>query len=398
MIFDFFSRKDKSTSIDNMQELDSLLEQSNQIKTDIKNLENKLAKINSRIEELKNKKLQQFDSVNVSNTYNSSVTPIIPRPLTIKGYESIRSVLIQHARELFGYKKIFYDYKTNFRDLGYYVGTDNWLLSKIGKELVFLQKFKWSTEEIDKIKSLIQTCEIALRQKQANDLIGYNKYVQVINSNFPIPKSPFTEEKPSDFFQDLESSLYINTYNYLYFMSSYLDVFMEVKKSEPKSQGWVPIPEGINVNEYFLQTLRMFYDLAMNGMSIAIIPICDENIMYRSLRAARENDYLSLYFYNNYVEDPKMVDIPKKLELIEEPTSSEQESVYKIEESNSTRTTTVNNNEISQSSGSTSTGSYQSYYAGGYGGSCWVSSHYRKGYWRNGYYVSGGYVRGHYRR
>ena len=69
MIFDFFSRKDQSTSIDNMQELDSLLEQSNQIKTDIKNLENKLAKINSRIEELKNKKRRNW-KVEIEKNWN----------------------------------------------------------------------------------------------------------------------------------------------------------------------------------------------------------------------------------------------------------------------------------------------------------------------------------------
>lgn len=384
MIFDFFSRKDNSTSIDNSQELDSLLKQSSLIKTEIKNLENKLAKINRRIEELGEKALPQADSIDVSNSYNISVPLIIPRPLTITGYESIRSVLISHARDLFNSKSISYDYKTNYIDLGYYVGTDNWLLSKIGKELVFLQNYKCSTEEIYKINSLIKTCEIAIRQQKANDQIGYNKYVQVINSNYPIPESPFSDEKPSDFFQDLESSLYINAYNYLYFMSSYLDVFKEAQKMEPKSNGWVPIPEGINVNEYFLQTLRMLYELAMNGMYIAIIPICDENIMYRSKNAALDNNYFSLYFYDNYVEDPKMVEIPKKLKIIEDATSIKQTSVTNIEESNSSRTA--------------STGSYHSNYVGGYGGSCWVSSHYRKGHWRNGHYVSGGYVRGHYRR
>ena len=189
MLFDFFSREDNGSSIYNSQELDSLLKQSSLIKTEIKNLENKLAKINRRIEELGKKALPQADSIDVSNSYNISVPLIIPRPLTITGYESIRSVLISHARDLFNSKSISNDYKTNYRDLGYYVGTDNWLLSKIGKELVFLQNYKCSTEEIYKINSLIKTCEIAIRQQKANDQIGYNKYVQVINSNYPIPES-----------------------------------------------------------------------------------------------------------------------------------------------------------------------------------------------------------------
>lgn len=191
MLLDFFSRKDNGSSIDNSQELDSLLKQSSLIKTEIKNLENKLAKINRRIEELGETALPQAGSIEVSNSHNSSVPLILPRPLTITGYESIRSVLISHARDLFKSKCISYDYKTNFRDLGYFVGTDNWLLSKIGKELVFLQNYKCSTDEIYKINSLIKTCEIAIRQQKANDQIGYNKYVQVINCNYPIPESPF---------------------------------------------------------------------------------------------------------------------------------------------------------------------------------------------------------------
>jgi hypothetical protein len=79
----------------------------------------------------------------------------------------------------------------------------------------------------------------------------------------------------------------------------------------------------------------------------------DENIIYRPKSAAQDGTYFSLFYYDDYVEEPTM----------------------EIEE----------NGEIPAST-------YDSF-----GGSTYVKSHYRSGYWRNGRYVSGGYVKGHYR-
>lgn len=296
-------------------------------------------------------------------TLETEAPPIIlPKPLAIKGYENVRNILWRHIKELIseGYSD---QYTFNL-----YIEKVARCLSYIGKEVVFEKVQPVENDEILKEwREIIETCRKINQYKKNNDQQGYIKMQNFFYQKQPKPNNPFDRMPPIDLFTQALSP-YIDACYLMYYLNAYKREFSSFNESEYeniiKEKGWreadffknfgyAIVVEEVEINDIFVSFMEMLYMLYTRGMKMLIVPVLEENIIYRPRRVAQDGKYFSLYYYDDYVEDPQMV------------TEEDEKSLN------------------------------SSYYSSG--GSTFVSGHYRSGYWRNGRYVSGGYVKGHYR-
>lgn len=287
---------------------------------------------------------------------------ILPKPLTIKGYEDVKNFLRQHIKDIFSE-----DY-TDLYKSNYYIEQVAKSLSKIGKELVFEKIQPVVDDDILKgWREIIETCRKINKYKENNDEQGFTKMLNFFYQKYPKPNNPFIESKPVDLFTQALSP-YSEAYLIMYYFGEYnrelsaynQNVYEEDRRERGCSHAdkyayldYAIVIDLTEINDMLIHFMEVLYMLAVKGWKLAIVPILDENIIYRPKRVAQDGTYFSLYYYDDYVEDPQM----------------------------------VTDEEVKMS--------VPSYYASG--GSTFVNGHYRSGYWRNGRYVSGGYVKGHYR-
>ena len=290
---------------------------------------------------------EPLDSVSDNDDEVTGVPPIVlPKPLKIKGYEKVEDFIWRHVNDIL----------TELRDPYYYRGIVNKIaisLSIIGKEIIFEKtECNKNEEQLKEWREIIATCNKIVSYKNNNDEQGYKKMVNFFYQRYPKPQSPFGLSQPTDFFAQ-SSSIYSDAFYLMFFMFSFKNELFKYNKQFWSDRDKVLSVDEIGINDILIDFMKMFYMLRLLGYSLAVVPIFDENIIYRPRRVAQDGHYFSLYYYDNYVEEPQM----------------------------------VTENEIKPVT--------PTYYASG--GSTYVNGHYRSGYWRNGRWVSGGYVKGHYR-
>ena len=273
---------------------------------------------------------------------------ILPKPLEINGFTKVEDFLYTHVVDL-----VPKNYNDHYQYYYFYIVKLARSLSLIGKELIFERIASIDDNEMLKEwRGIIDTCEKIIKYKKNNDKQGYTKMTNFFYQKYPKPINPFDSSTPVDLFIQVLTP-YSGAYHLMYYLQAYYIELLAYNKKNFSSFEHVFAIEKAEINDNFLDLMKMLYMLFAKGWKIAIVPILDENIIYRPKRVAQDGKFFSLYYYEDYVEEPQMV--------TEEGDNS----------------------------------SVPSYYASG--GSTFVNGHYRSGYWRNGRYVSGGYVKGHYR-
>lgn len=273
---------------------------------------------------------------------------IIPNPLKIKGYERFDRILLRYYDELFNYN--FYSPKTDIFHYyaGYFIPLSVLALSRVGKEIIAVKTAMPNDKSIKETKDIIETCWSICDSKHNGDESAYSRYVNFLTTKYPIPADPYTEEQPVDFTMDQGKSLYENAFYLLYFLKRYAHVYGLIDSVLMKVD---PNTITIGINEFFKYCLISILEFASHGYSLAIIPIMDENIIYRPKRLAQTETCKSFLYYDKYVEATSLIDSDQ----VETPSYS-------------------------------------------YKGGTIVSGHYRSGHYRNGHWVSGHWVSSHYRR
>lgn len=284
--------------------------------------------------------------VELSNNVNYDPIPVIvPKRLKIKNYEHCDAVAKRHYDKLFNISNINYDY--HFYG-GFFTCATILALTNVGKEVIAVKSAKPSLIAIKETKDIIETLWTICQTKEKGDLPAYNRYVDFLTAKYPIPGDPYTEDEPVDFCKDQTKPLYVNAFYLLYFLTRYAHTyrmdFHQLMRIEPRDVT-------IGINEIYKDCLISILEFAIHGYSFAIIPIMDENIMYRPQKLAQSNICKSFLYYDDYVETVSLIDSNK----VERP-------------------------EYTFTAGTV------------------VSGHYRSGHYRNGYWVSGHWVNSHYRR
>ena len=300
------------------------------------------------------KETEDFDNV--------ETTPpplIIPKPLTIVGYSNIYDVIDKNFSSFIYNKDNSSRYIAKYSTYDHVIPMLGDLIQNCGKEVLLVRCKPIKEEVFNENDSIIKTCKKICELRTSGDKQGLEKYLSYFIGKYPLPKNPFEEEKPVDFIQDEYNSIFNNAFFLLCFFNKYYKIF------ENKQQRLIFHPRfrytefnKVEINEGLVKLMEMLNELQYNGYKICIVPILDENILYRPKSAAQDGEVFSLLYYDKYVEIPEMEEIEKKEPLYSSYSSS-------------------------------SSFSY---------GSSYVSGHYRSGYMRNGKWVSGGYVKGHYRK
>lgn len=298
--------------------------------------------------------VEDYQSVSDVVDTKEKQTTIIPKPLDIEGFTKITDVIFYHLKELIPSTS----YSTPYRWYDDKLNAIAVALSLIGKELVLIKNEKRDSAKFDEWKKIIETCRKIASYHKKGDVIGYNKYLAFFCEKYPIPIRQFGDDALAFDFCLQNDSVYNDAFQLMY----YIDAFKTTIESDynsHRSEYWPNYPQHVIydkvlIDNTLVEFMEMIYMLRYErNFTIAILPILDENIIYRPKRVAQDGTCFSLFYYDDYVEEPTM----------------------EIEE----------NEEIHAST-------YHSL-----GGSTYVKSHYRCGHWRNGRYVSGGYVKGHYR-
>lgn len=340
--------------------------QVNNIKKQLSGMENALISLNTRIQRYKisfasclqpykeeNIELkvtqEQLPPISDSEDDETDAPPVIlPKPLTIKGYDDVNHVIWHHVKDILPER--YSDKYKYYQSTIYSIARS---LSLVGKEVV-LEKISCNEDEtkLKEWREIIETCRKIVEYKNKNDMMGYKKLLTFFYQKYPLPANPFKEENLSDFYTQA-NSIYIDSFHIFFFLRMFRNELSNRKEQFMWVFGEPFFVEKIEINDKFIKLLELLYILSIRGMKLSVVPIFDENIIYRPKRVAKDGKYFSFYYYDDYVEDPQMV------------TDDEIKS------------------------------SMPTYYAAG--GSTYVNGHYRSGYWRNGRWVSGGYVKGHYR-
>lgn len=297
----------------------------------------------------------EAESLDISEVDENNIhLPILPKPLEIEGYTSIKDVVCRHLSELVpssAYSSPYRWYEDKLKAIAV-------ALSLVGKEVVLIKNEDNANVNFEEWKRIIETCRKIATYEKKGDKIGYNKYLAFFCEKYPIPIRQFGDDALKFDFCLQNESVYNDAFQFMY----YIDAFKTTIQSDFNRNGfgyyWPNYPnhvifDKVVINNTLVEFMEMIFMLRYkHNFTIAILPVLDENIIYRPKREAQDETYFSLYYYDDYVEEPTM-EIEEKKDV-----------------------------------------SASTYYSGG---STYVKSHYRSGHWRNGRYVSGGYVRGHYR-
>lgn len=362
---DFSSSNDTNVSCEfNSDEICILLEEKRKIQNElvllrekIESLEKRKTEIDIQIKAISESRILQETNIEGDDIIDKekSVEGVIPKPLSIKGFDNIYWVISNHVEALVNSTMYAYPYKK----YGDKLITISNAFSYLGKEVLLIRIDKPDEKKMKEWKSIIDTCDKISNIHFNGDNEGYKKYLDFFLQKYPWPT--YSEETFSgpDFYLKNES-----VYEDAYLLMNYILRFKEQIRgiyNTHKKEYWNytdlhVLFNNCEIDYSFVAYMEMIYMLRQKGFTLAIVPILDENLLYRPKRVAQTGDIYSLYYFDDYVEDPFMV---------------------------------IDNNNISQGP--------SSYYSFS-GGSTYVSGHYRSGHWRNGRYVSGGYVRGHFRR
>lgn len=291
------------------------------------------------------------DAVVTKETY----TIVLPKPLEIEGFKEIQDIIFYHLKELIPSTS----YSTPYRWYDDKLNAIAVALSLVGKELLLIKKDAPEDGKFEEWRKIIETCRKIATYKRKGDKQGYNKYLSFFCEKYPIPNLQFDDDTlPLDFFLQ-NDSVYVDAYQLMYYVNAFKKTIESDYKNCSSDKYWPNYPkhvifDKIEIDDVLVEYMEMIYMLRYeHNFTIAIIPVLDENIIYRPKREAQDGTYYSLFYYDDYVEEPTM-----EFEEKDEVSTS----IYHCS-----------------------------------GGSTFVKGHYRSGYWRNGRYVSGGYVKGHYR-
>ena len=297
------------------------------------------------------------------NAETTAPPTIIPKPLTIKGYEDFYNVIYRNLSSLsfsrvqekdkerhMVYTPRSFNSKTDIAHLGY-------LLKDCGKEILLIKCDQIEEEEFEDNEKVINTCKRICELKESGDKPGLEKYLTYFLTKYPQPRNPFDNENPVDFIQDEYVSVYNTGFYLMYFLNRYYNAF-DKSNVYKLVRSWHAMLQKVEINEALITLMNILNDLLYFGYRMCIVPINDKNILYRPKSAAQDGDVFSLLYYDKYIEIPEMESSEKK-----------EENLY-------------------SAYGTTAESSY---------GTSYVNGHYRSGYMRNGRWVSGGYVKGHYR-
>lgn len=345
--------------------LHSLLDEKNNIQNELASLRDKILALEKRKTDI-DIEIQRISAANI-NQYleeedddaidkETKVVGVRPKPLSIRGYDKIYWVLHKHIEALVNG---FTMYSHPYTFYSHRIIAISYTFSYLGKEVLLVKNDKKNEKQMEEWRSIIDTCKKICEIENSGDREGYKKYLDFFLQKYSWPTYPEETFSGPDLYLKNES-----VYEDAYLLLNYLIRFNEqIRKifNTNKDEFWRFISEDVLLDEckidnIFVRYMEMIYMLQYHGYTLAIVPILDENIIYRPKRIAQNENIYSLYYYDEYVEDPQMVGT-------EESQSPSTSSYYSVS-----------------------------------GGSTYVSAHYRSGHWRNGRYVKGGYVKGHYRR
>lgn len=321
------------------------------IEVEISKIESQIAELNQQLYILKQQLCGMNETIEESNDQEISESPtcVVPNDLKISGYEHLCDNLYRHINNRFG-NHPKEDYHIQDHLLDYAI-----LLSTVGREtLVIKNRQPLSEEEVSEGKSTIETWRKCVHLRNLGDFAGYEKYKTYLLAKFPIPNNP-GDSTPIDFAEDQSTSLFCNSANLLYFLCHFAQEGTEYNNKQKASRYQSPyireiaIPSNDFFSEYFIGCLEVIFQLACDGYSLAVVPIQDADIQYRSKSSAQDGTVFSFLYHDEYVDDPQMVS---------------PESVVTYQYRNSTV----------------------------------VSGHYRCGHMRNGHWVNGCMVRTHSRK
>lgn len=299
------------------------------------------------------------DQKDNSESQSLEIPPtIIPKNLDIKYYKCVYNIA-NIGTELFDRHFWRPD-----------IATISMLLSFIGKEIVFYKTNKITKQDIEKYDNILKYSRVLEDTKRSGDKLGYQKAKNAFENKYHIGNQYFYDKKPVDFIPEKDMDLLS--------CSCFLHEFLVKWKDEIDKEYNKIGFQDFEIMDYCIRFKKCYnriydddsifnhdifnalYDSLKCGYSFCIIPIFDENILYRPKSAANDGTYFSLLYYDKYV-------------VIED-----------IENEKSETANILNGSSL---------GKYYSRF-----GTEFVSSHYRRGHFRNGHWVSGGLVRGHFRR
>lgn len=348
----------------NSDELCSLLDEKKNIQNELASLRDKISTLEKRkteidieIQKISATKIRQdlADNNIVDIDKEITVVGVRPKPLSIKRFDNIYWVLYKHIEDLLGSSTYSYPYKDYTRKLITFSNA----FSYLGKEVLLIRIDKPDEKQMKEWKSIIDTCDKISNINFNGDREGYMKYLDFFLQKYPWPTYPEDTFSGPDLYLKNES-VYEDAYLLMNYIIRFKEQIKEIYNSH-KKEYWSytdlhVLFDKCVIDYSFVAYMEMLYMLRQNGFTLAIVPILDENILYRPKRVAHAGNICSFYYFDDYVEEPQMV--------------GADETQFP------------------------STTSYYSFS----GGSTYVSSHYRSGHWRNGRYVSGGYVKGHFRK
>lgn len=231
-------------------------------------------------------------------TSEDNFTPVeakIPKKLQIRDHYSVYDNVKINFNKLIGYSDYLYTrikISSTTRDV---IPSLAWDLSDAKKEIILVKtEYKFSDEKLEELGTIISTCEKIAELKKQGDSMGYKKYLSFFSQKYPIPADPFTDEEPTDYFSGVDSPPYVTAFHLRYLMKRLCPIILENRDTSWRS--YLNRYKEVVISDEYVSLLKTIADLLLRGYTIGIVPILDENILYRPQSAAQDENCLSFLY------------------------------------------------------------------------------------------------------
>ena len=227
---------------------------------------------------------------------------IIPKPLSIKRYEdyeevvrrNLSAIVFERDNDKDEIKPIYFEgiIPSELYEIAFLAN----LLKDCGKEILLIKCNQIKKEIYEDNKNIISTCNKICELRTSGDKLGLEKYLSYFLSKYPQPGNPFDNIKPVDFVQDEFISIYNNAFFLLYYLNSYYKSFDKKVFNYLKTKTWDLALQNVEINDGLIKILGILNGLLYYGYRMCIVPILDENILYRPKSAAQDGEIFSLLY------------------------------------------------------------------------------------------------------
>lgn len=287
-------------SIENKKLKDQFLELSKEytkLKKDYSLLETRVSELEKSYKEVYAPQKTESPAYNDQEIDDSSVVEkpkrIIPKALNMSGFESVSYVI---------------DYNLSVLGDSYYLSRFTYIcdsLFVIGKELIFKKITDSSKIEEDSTfnTDIVKLARSVIETDKNGDIDVHNRALSAFNEKSRIKPDFFDNEYPADFFPSEE----MTSYECCCYLYQFLSKWKEEILQSINTTKLFDICDKTQISNLFTGNLSFIVEhlfaisyLRQLGYTICIVPIFDENIMYRPQSAAQDNKYLSLLYSDKY--------------------------------------------------------------------------------------------------